>query len=220
MNPEQTAAIAKVPVWGSESQSKALNPQDARDIEEWNSWLLGPSHGPTAAFLMYDDARIKTGPGDGGHRPGPWATSLEDAAVNDPNVFVPRCYYCGEPAESIDHVVPRAVLRTLRVLDDQEATDAVLSRNRAMEVDCCGDCNSRLGSEYSQTLIERKALLKVRLRKKYVSLLGMPAWTDAELGRLSPELRGYVLNRWLLKERIMARLAYSGPATRLGVPLR
>jgi hypothetical protein len=131
-----------------------------------------------------------------------------------------RCFYCGENADAIDHVVPRVMLRSLSVLDDPEVTAILVNRNRIMEVDCCGDCNSRLGAAYSTNLEERRLLLKARLRKRYKNLLEMPDWEDRELASMGRNLLEYVLIRGKHRDRVRSRLAYSGPATRYGVKLR
>jgi len=124
------------------------------------------------------------------------------------------CYYCGDPADTIDHVVPRSLLRRLRDLDDPEVTALMVHRNRIMEVDCCRDCNSRLGSSYSRNLQERRNLLRARLRRRFKTLLSIPDWSDAELGRLGPSLQQTVIARLVLRDRIRKRLIYEAPAKR------
>lgn len=130
------------------------------------------------------------------------------------------CYYCGEVADSIDHVVPQSMLRALRLLDDPEVFDILAQRNRVMEVDCCRDCNCRLGNIYSQNLYERRDQLRERLRAKHKMLLQMPDWTDAELGRMGPAMQTAILNRLAERDQVRRRLAYKGPATRLGLRIR
>jgi hypothetical protein len=131
--------------------------------------------------------------------------------------LTPVCFYCGEPAETIDHVVPQSMIQDLRILDDEAVATALIHRNRVMEVDCCSDCNSRLGSTYSRNLDERRELLKGLLRRKHQRLLGMPEWTDSELGRLGPTLQRFILARLAEQAKVRRRLAYRGPATRHGI---
>lgn len=128
-----------------------------------------------------------------------------------------RCFYCGEIAGTVDHVVPRSMLRDLRVLGDAAVTAELIHRNRVMEVDCCLECNSRLGPAYSVNLSERRALLKRLLRKKYRRLLDMPDWDDAEIGRMGETLQQVILGRLAKRDVIRRRLLYDGPATLYGV---
>lgn len=130
------------------------------------------------------------------------------------------CYYCGEVATTLDHAVPKSMLEDLRILGDPEVYAALVHRNRVMVVDACRDCNSRLSNSYSQTLSDRRELLRFRLRKAYVKLLSMPDWSDGDLGRMGRNLLEYVAARQVKRDRIRKRLTYDGPATRYGVRLR
>jgi hypothetical protein len=111
-----------------------------------------------------------------------------------------RCYYCGDPATSIDHVVPQSMLQTLRLLGDDEATAVLARHGRVMLVPCCRECNSILGNKYFDTLRKRKEHLKRRLRERNRKLLSMPPWTDRELGDLRGRLRDYVIASQVKRE--------------------
>lgn len=145
---------------------------------------------------------------------GPHSPILAGQTQPDLHTISPMvCYYCGEPAESTDHVVPQAILKSLRILDDEEVTRELVRRNRILMVDCCLDCNSRLGAIYSSNLEARRQVLKYKLRRKYRRLLAMPDWDDSDLGRLGPGLQEFVLIRLVKRDRIRRRLAYMGAAT-------
>lgn len=128
------------------------------------------------------------------------------------------CFYCGQAADSIDHVVPKSLLRDLA--DDPQAKALLIARGRILEVDCCRQCNSLLGSDYDQTLAERKARLRQRLRRRYARLLNMPDWTDSELGHMGRYLQQYILAHSAQRDWVRERLAYEGPATRYGTRLQ
>jgi len=128
------------------------------------------------------------------------------------------CYYCGVPADSVDHVVSRAILRSLA--DDPEALAALTARGRVLEVDCCRQCNSLLSSDYDQTLGDRKARLRQQLQKRYTRLLETPDWTDSELGRMGPYLQQRIIAAIAKREWIRSRLNYNGAATLHGRPQR
>ena len=100
------------------------------------------------------------------------------------------CYYCGLPANSIDHVVPQALLN--RVKDDYEVWKALKARRR-LTVDSCRECNSLLGSKYDHALVKRKQRLKEALIRKYINVLEIPQWNNHEIAALSGMLQQHVL---------------------------
>lgn len=144
-----------------------------------------------------------------------WAAEGRDGPFSGMDLTV--CFYCGAPADSIDHVVPKSLLRDLA--DDPQAQALLTARGRILEVDCCRQCNSLLGSDYDQTLAERKARLRRRLRRRYARLLDMPDWTDSELGHMGRYLQQYILAHSAQRDWVRERLTYDGPATRHGVRL-
>ena len=117
------------------------------------------------------------------------------------------CYYCGMPATEIDHVVPQALLASIESIEDREFTNEFLAHRR-LTVPCCRECNARLSDSYQETLTERKAYVKQKLRMKYAKLLTMPDWTDAELAGLGPTLRLSVQHALAARRLVRQRLAW------------
>lgn len=121
---------------------------------------------------------------------------------------VARCYYCGEPAGSVDHVVPQSMLEMLRIMGD-DAVSAILARHgRRMTVPCCMECNSVLGNKYFDTLEKRKNYLKRRMRQRYKKILRTPDWSDRELSQLGDRLQEYVITAIVRRDIILRRLRY------------
>lgn len=89
------------------------------------------------------------------------------------------CYYCGQRADSIDHIIPKAILRQLAALGDEYITHQVL-RRRALKVWACRECNSLASCSLQDSLDERRDYVKNKLRNKYKKLLMLPDWTDSE----------------------------------------
>ena len=56
----------------------------------------------------------------------------------------PSCFYCGEPASTIDHVPPKSIRFTLIGLGAQTIYPFY-------ELDCCRECNSALYNYLSAT---------------------------------------------------------------------
>ena len=93
------------------------------------------------------------------------------------------CYYCGEPATTEDHTIPRTVLSR-----DTHAD----SRIRKLIVPACFECNVLLGSKVFDTLKDRRDYVQGRLEQRYRTLLDMPEWRDKEIVELSSNLQGSI----------------------------
>lgn len=115
------------------------------------------------------------------------------------------CYYCGLPASCVDHVIPRAVLKSLS--DVSETLGRTVS-GRTLTVPSCRECNQLLGDSFQETLAERKNVLKTKLRKRYEKLLVMPHWEEEELSELGHTLQIAVRESIHNKEITKLRLWY------------
>lgn len=116
------------------------------------------------------------------------------------------CYYCGQPADTIDHVVPTSLLDAIRNSGDVGLIAAITERRRKMTVQACRECNLLAGAVYDQTLADRKARIAKRFERRHRRALEMPDWADSELMELSPGLRGYVLNALIERDYLRERL--------------
>lgn len=112
------------------------------------------------------------------------------------------CYYCGLPASSVDHVVPRAFLSAI------SGVDLSVNRHRILTVPACRECNSLLGASYQGTLEERKAHLKSILKTRYRKLLSSPPWSEAELEEIGPHLREEIERNMRNRDLIEARIRW------------
>jgi hypothetical protein len=113
-----------------------------------------------------------------------------------------RCFYCGQPAGTIDHQPPLDVIASL--LTSEMSFECV-------KVPCCHSCNSHLGSFPSITLSERFEELKNRLRRKYRTELRLQGqWTIDEIMELGDSLRQMVLGSVRLGIDAEERLLYPG----------
>lgn len=112
------------------------------------------------------------------------------------------CYYCGLPADVIDHVIPKIVLKS------HDAVGHDIRKNRTLTVPACRECNSLLSASVQKTLQERKRELKIRLKRKYKKLLIMPEWNEEELSELSPRLRQYIEASQKHKQLVKLRILY------------
>lgn len=128
--------------------------------------------------------------------------------MRDQYTDAPTCYYCGEPASDIEHVIPRAFLRRIRAVGDpQLLADIGLYSSRLKVVPSCKECNSLLGTKYFGTTLERRAFVQGRLRSRYRLDLAVPAWTGRELAELRGTLQRFVVEAQARKERIQRRVS-------------
>lgn len=105
------------------------------------------------------------------------------------------CVYCGFPAGTKDHLVPRAWSGETR-----RASVAV--------VPACAECNSQIGASAATSIHERRAIAHAGLKRKKRLTLGVKEWTPGELRELGPGLRQHVKARQREKQVILARLAW------------
>jgi hypothetical protein len=121
---------------------------------------------------------------------------------------VEPCHYCGMPADSIDHVVPQAVLDDARDSGDEALLAAVTERRRRLIVAACRECNSLARSVMDPTLAARTARVKVALRRRHRKALAMPDWSDRELMEVSVGIRLLVIHAINERDILRQRLAW------------
>ena len=112
------------------------------------------------------------------------------------------CYYCGLPATGLDHVVPRAVLKAL------EDVSIEISSYRVLVVPCCKECNTLLEASYQDSLLQRKRLLRQRLRRKYRKVLASKIWLTEEILGLDYNLRSHIAECSEKRALVQARLKW------------
>jgi DNA-binding NarL/FixJ family response regulator len=128
--------------------------------------------------------------------------------MSDFNEDASPCYYCGEAADSVDHVVPQSLVDAAMNSGEAALFAALNDRRRRMTVPCCHECNGLAGWKYHQTLEERAAYVRRRLAHRHRKVLEMPDWASSELMELSEQLRNLVLARLIKRDEIRRRLRY------------
>ncbi len=118
------------------------------------------------------------------------------------------CYYCGLPADAIDHTIPQGLLKIMELLDDDVSEALLKELPWLTQVPSCGQCNSVLGSRIFPTMRERKEAVKSYLRKRYARILKTPLWTEEEIDDLGYNLKRMVQNRQNLKQVVAQRIRW------------
>ena len=128
--------------------------------------------------------------------------------MSDWNDLPDPCYYCGLPADTIDHVVPQSILKAVHDSGEEALYSAIYERGRRLTVPACRECNSLAGAKYHHTLAERLAYVQAGLRRRYQQTLSIPDWSDSELMQLSPMLRNRVISTIMARDLVRRRLGY------------
>lgn len=106
------------------------------------------------------------------------------------------CFYCGEPPDCRDHVVPYSMYSAQPTAGSKPGTKVI----------ACQDCNSRLCTKYFQCMADRVLCLQKSIQTKYSAALQFPEWGQHELDQLGRVLRETVQKNLNLKKWITKRL--------------
>jgi hypothetical protein len=108
--------------------------------------------------------------------------------------------YCGDPADTVDHLLPRSW------------TGDGYARSVVETVPSCKQCNSILGDRCGPDIDERRAYVQERLAAKYANEIKTIDWTMDDLAELGPSLRTHICAGLIRKRWVQARLAWPRPA--------
>lgn len=125
-----------------------------------------------------------------------------------PVLDVTACYYCGEPADTVDHARPQSLDRALRTMDVADRALVIGRQPRRDLVPACRDCNCVLGKLWFATLEERRNYVKRRLRERNARLLSAPVWEQDEIEELGPTLKTTIVSQQRRKAAVERRLRW------------
>lgn len=98
--------------------------------------------------------------------------------------FGPECCgYCGDPANSVDHIPPLSALPAFELSGYFP---------ECIAIPACIDCNVRLGSIPVYTLKKRRRVVLTKLQRKYRNILRKVVWDESELNELGNSLKSYI----------------------------
>ena len=112
------------------------------------------------------------------------------------------CVYCGDHADTVDHVPP------IHYVSRMIGLGLWRQLGSCYTVPACKGCNSLLGGFVGLSILERQKELKVRLRRKYQVLLDGPEWRSSDLQELGCGLRAYVEGLEVTRTWVLARLSF------------
>jgi 5-methylcytosine-specific restriction endonuclease McrA len=112
------------------------------------------------------------------------------------------CVYCGQPADTLDHVPP------LNRIDDYESLG--LLREQYVLVPACRSCNATASDKLEDGILQRIEAVKDRLSVRLRRYLKRVEWDDEELAELGPNLLSAVKANHIKTELAISRLEYYG----------
>jgi len=110
-----------------------------------------------------------------------------------------KCTYCGDPASSMDHVVP---------VSWGQVSRKGASYSRRKVVPSCSECNNTLGNIKKHTVADRAEYLLDRYLFKYNKILCCPKWTDEEIEELGYNLKTIILQQNMHQKILEQRMTW------------
>lgn len=114
----------------------------------------------------------------------------------------PLCVYCGDPADSLDHVPP------ITRVDDYRATCP--GKEQYLLVKSCRPCNILLKDDLHFDVFERIDAVKYRLKRTLKKHDHALQWSEEELKGLGKNLRSKIISSMKKIESAQRRIDYRG----------
>lgn len=105
------------------------------------------------------------------------------------------CVYCGETADTVDHLLPRNYT-------------GEAERKIVPVVPACRECNGTLGDIFLPDVMERRELVQERYRRKYKRFLKKVIWGESDMEQFGPQIRTAITKGMIEHNRTMSRLAW------------
>jgi hypothetical protein len=111
------------------------------------------------------------------------------------------CIYCGEHADTEDHVIPRSHIAKLLGL--------IALPKQLITVPACSNCNTIAGAKIFKSIGAKRRYILNRLRTKYRKVLEIPNWSEAELESIEcRNLKTAILTGLALRDQLRRRLSW------------
>lgn len=111
------------------------------------------------------------------------------------------CTYCGDTAQTIDHVIP------VSFFDGKIVRSAAL-RGKGVRTYACSDCNCMLSNKYFESFRERCKYVNQGIERRFKRVLNMPVWTDEEFKELGKNIRSRLAEKLNLKALVLERIRW------------
>lgn len=117
---------------------------------------------------------------------------------------IKKCYYCGDDAETKDHIIPISYYYSGK----REGRHLTAKYGKENLIDCCKECNSLASNKVFNNVEAKKEYIQDKIWNKYKKIINMPEWTDEELNELEGYLRKSIKIKILARRWILNRVNY------------
>jgi hypothetical protein len=122
----------------------------------------------------------------------------------DENGDIEKCFYCGEDADTKDHIIPVSFYysgkRKGRHLTSEYGKENLISS--------CRECNSIAGNKVFDDVYEKKDFIQQRLKFKYKKVINLPFWSEEEIKEMGSSLRKDIRIEQLARKWVLNRIDY------------
>jgi hypothetical protein len=117
-----------------------------------------------------------------------------------------KCVYCGEGANTIDHVVPVSYYYSgVRKIGSLHLTAEYGKENI---VPSCKECNNIAWNHVFQDFEAKKDYIQNRLVEKYKKAINCPFWSEEEVKEMGKQMQKEIKLQQLAKYWILNRINY------------
>jgi hypothetical protein len=115
-----------------------------------------------------------------------------------------KCVYCGDDADTKDHIVPVSYyydgIRSGRHLTNEYGKENL--------VDACKECNSIAGNKVFPNINDKKDYIQERIKMKYKKVINSVYWSDEEISEMGINLQKEIRIQQLARKWILNRINY------------
>lgn len=105
------------------------------------------------------------------------------------------CVYCGDPADTSDHLIPTALTGKER-------------RRYVLTVPSCLQCNSAISDRVVHSINDRRRIAQAHIARKFKKILSVPDYSPEEIHEFEGSLRASVIQAQSTKEWVTSRLRW------------
>ena len=115
------------------------------------------------------------------------------------------CVYCGQMANTVDHVLPVTFAYSLNLNSPGVRKELGQGLNK---VPCCSECNTLASNAAFVSILEKRRYVQKKLRGKYKRLLVFKPWDEDELVEVSSNLRDTIVQSMHKRMLVESRVNY------------
>ena len=115
------------------------------------------------------------------------------------------CVYCGQYANTIDHVLPITFAYSVNLASPGVRKELGQGLNK---VPCCSECNTLASNTAFVSIVEKRRYIQKKLKTKYKRLLVFKPWDAEELSEVSQNLQDTITQSMHKRMLVESRVNY------------